>query len=407
MRILRERSVALLFVGQLVSRLGDYMLFVAIPFWLYERTGSANATAALFVVLTLPRVVFGPIAGVFVDRWDRRWTMILSDLLRVLAVGLMALAVAAGSVEVVLALALVESTLAQFFQPARTALVPALVARERLVEANAMLNLAEAIGSVAGPGAGGVLMATFGPASAVLADAITFLVSAVAVFAVVAPRTAPSREQRHPLRELVEGAAVVARRPILRAIFVTVGVFMLANGLVNVLIIVLVHDVWGGGSEGLGALISAQGLASILGGVVVAPIATRVRARDLVAAISAVSGLLFLISVHQPSLAVAIALLAVDAFLFIPVLVAVQTLTQLASDDANLGRVSALFGTVIALATLVASGAAGALVDWLGSIATFDLAAAIIFVSAAIGFVTIPKDAGQPAPARPDVAASA
>ena len=80
--VLRQRHFTLLWAGQLVSMLGDWIVLVALPFYVYQHTGSALATGLMFIVETLPRLFLGSLAGVFVDRWDRRKTMIAADLLR-------------------------------------------------------------------------------------------------------------------------------------------------------------------------------------------------------------------------------------------------------------------------------------------------------------------------------------
>src|SRR5690348_12853609 len=80
--VLRQRNFALLWAGGLISMLGDWLLFIALPFYIYNLTGSALATGAMFIAETLPIVVFGSIGGVFADRWDRKRTMIIADLLR-------------------------------------------------------------------------------------------------------------------------------------------------------------------------------------------------------------------------------------------------------------------------------------------------------------------------------------
>ena len=80
--LLSQRNFALLWAGQLVSNLGDWLLWIALPFYVYERTGSALATGAMFIAQTLPPILFGSLAGIFVDRWDRKQTMMIADLAR-------------------------------------------------------------------------------------------------------------------------------------------------------------------------------------------------------------------------------------------------------------------------------------------------------------------------------------
>ena len=80
--VLRQRNFALLWFGQLISLTGDYVLIVALPFYIYQITGSALATGVMFLVQALPSLFLGSLAGVFVDRWNRRWTMIAANLAR-------------------------------------------------------------------------------------------------------------------------------------------------------------------------------------------------------------------------------------------------------------------------------------------------------------------------------------
>src|SRR5437016_1133752 len=82
LQLLRQRNFGLLVVGGVISSLGDWFLMIALPFYVYGLTGSALATGGTFIAESLPSVLFGSLAGVFVDRWDRRRTMIYSDLLR-------------------------------------------------------------------------------------------------------------------------------------------------------------------------------------------------------------------------------------------------------------------------------------------------------------------------------------
>src|SRR6201986_749013 len=77
---LRQRNFALLWFGSLISFVGDWVLLIALPVYIYDLTGSTLATGAMFIAQTLPRLLFGSLAGVFVDRWDRRWTMIVANL---------------------------------------------------------------------------------------------------------------------------------------------------------------------------------------------------------------------------------------------------------------------------------------------------------------------------------------
>ena len=90
---LRQRNFALLWFGGLISFAGDWALIIALPVFVYDLTGSTLATGAMFIIQILPRVLLAPVAGVFVDRWDRKRVMVISDIIRgviLLSLGILA-----------------------------------------------------------------------------------------------------------------------------------------------------------------------------------------------------------------------------------------------------------------------------------------------------------------------------
>src|SRR5437660_938968 len=120
--VLRQRSFALLWFGQLISVAGDRLLFVALPFYIYQLTGSTLATGGMFIAQLIPSLLLGSVAGVFVDRWDRRRVMIVSDLLRGLLLLLLLLVHSADLLWLMYAVAFAQSAIGQFFAPARNAI---------------------------------------------------------------------------------------------------------------------------------------------------------------------------------------------------------------------------------------------------------------------------------------------
>src|SRR3954451_7940251 len=119
--ILRQRNFALLWLGGLISFMGDWVLFIALPVYVYDLTGSALATGGMFIAQTAPRLLFGSIAGVVVDRWDRKRTMIVANLLSAAALLLLPVRSIADLWLVYLA-AFLQASITLFFQPAESAL---------------------------------------------------------------------------------------------------------------------------------------------------------------------------------------------------------------------------------------------------------------------------------------------
>lgn len=115
LRLLRQRNFSLLWVGQFISVIGDWVLFIALPFYTYSLTGSVLATGAMFIVSTLPRLVLGSVAGVFVDRWDRKRTMIMADVLRVFLVAMLLLVRSSDWLWLIYLSSFLELILSQFF----------------------------------------------------------------------------------------------------------------------------------------------------------------------------------------------------------------------------------------------------------------------------------------------------
>jgi MFS family permease len=185
--VLHQRNVVLLLGAGLVSTLGDFFLGIALPFYVYEQTGSVLAMGALAAAGALPRLLLGSVAGVFIDRWDRRRTMIAADLARA-ALLLMLLAVSgADRVWLVYAVAFCQAALSVFFEPARSALLPHAVPADDLPAANALSATSRTAARLVGPVLGGALVAVFGLPGVVVLDSVSFLVSALMVVLIAVP----------------------------------------------------------------------------------------------------------------------------------------------------------------------------------------------------------------------------
>src|SRR5690242_9125477 len=176
--VLRQRNFALLWLGQFISMTGDWVLFITLPFYVYQLTGSALATGGMFIMQSLPRILFGSLAGVFVDRWNRRWTMIASDFSRAAILLLLLLIHTSSLLWIVYVVGVLETTISLFFSPARSALVPLLVGEEHLTEANGLDMVSDNLARLIGPSLGGILLTWLGAMTSVaLADSFSYVFS--------------------------------------------------------------------------------------------------------------------------------------------------------------------------------------------------------------------------------------
>jgi predicted MFS family arabinose efflux permease len=273
---LRHRDYRYLAGGAIVSLLGDGFFYVALAWQVYELSNVPTALSFIGVAWTLPLVVFVLLGGAFSDRYDRRWLMIGADLVRGAAIGTMAVLSLSGSIELwhLAALIVFVGVGDAFFNPASTAIVPDLVPEGHLPAANALLSVYRPlVTQLLGPALAGFVVAATGPGAAFGIDALTFVVSAIAVAAIrtrPAPRTEPPPPIRRTLTEIREGLAYVRANAWVWATLLSAMMSLLVFlGPHEVLVPFLVKNRLGLGPEALGAIYAAGGVGSILMALVV------------------------------------------------------------------------------------------------------------------------------------------
>ncbi len=271
---LRIRDFALLWTGMTVSMLGDGIYLVAIAWQVYELSNAPTALSLVGVAWTVPLVVFVLIGGVVSDRFDRRKVMIGADLVRAVAIGVLAALSIAGALELwhVLVLVGLYGAGEAFFGPAFAAIVPDLVPKDGLVGANSLNQLMRPLAQrLAGPALGGLAVATLGAGGAFAVDAGSFLVSA-AVLTVMQPR--PVRRgvepERSVRRDLAEGFRFVRAHTWLWGTLLAASVTLLVFwGPYEVLLPFLVKNELGGGADDLGLVFAAGGVGAIVASLAV------------------------------------------------------------------------------------------------------------------------------------------
>ncbi len=255
-----------------ISLLGDGIYFVAIAWQVYELSNAPTALSVVGVAWTLPTVALLLAGGVLSDRFDRRTLMVVSDLVRALAIGIIGALSVTDTLELwhLLVLVAVYGAGDALFGPAFNALVPDIVPREHLVQANSIDMLMRPLGSqLAGPALGGLLVAAFGAGTAFLVDAASFLVSAGCLLA-IAPRPLPVREVRtSALREVAEGFTFVRSHVWLWGTLAAAAVSILCfYGPMEVLLPFVIKNDLDGSSADFGLALASAGVGSILAAIV-------------------------------------------------------------------------------------------------------------------------------------------
>jgi MFS family permease len=367
-----------------LSQLGDWVLAVALPLHVYDATGSVVATGTLFAAQLVPPMLLSSAAGVLVDRWDRRATMIAADLVR----GVVLLAILAvrspADLWIVYAVSFLHSTAGLFFPPARGALMPALVDEADLAAANALTAQGGAIARLVAPPIGAALMAGFGLGAGVLVDSASFAVSAALLALVpVEARPAPTGKAapgwRGAWAQWREGMALIASDRSLLVLFAAAGLVNLGDGAVGPLFVPFVEQVLGGGASEIGWWYTTNAAGGIVGGLAIARWARRWESGRLLGFGLAGVGACVLLRNLLPGVlasagaprAAAIALNPAVGIGAAAATASLPTLVQTGVPDSHRGRVFGTLGTTNDALMLVGILLATGLGDRLGPLVFF------------------------------------
>ncbi len=380
---LRQRNFVLLWLGGLISQTGDWLLIIGLPVYVYTQTGSALATSLTLITGFVPGLLFGSLAGVLVDRWNRKRTLIISNLLS--SIGLLPLLAvhAKASLWIVYLVLFFESTIEQVVLPAEKAFLPSLVNEDLLVTANALISVSTNTSRLAGAALGGLLLGLLGLGGVTLLDALSFVfVSAMMVLISMPTKSALPKEGAVPagvpatgkqlLQEWLEGLQLIAHERTLTILLIAFILTGFGEGIFSVLLVVFVKQVLQGGAVVYGSLLAVQAVGSLIGGLLISHIGNRIAPLRLVGGSLVAFGFIDLLIIDLPLFVPGLLLVFV---LFILVglpgtgaLVGFNTSVQILVADKLRGRI---FGTLLAmrsLLTLLGMIVAGTIGDRLGPV---------------------------------------
>ncbi|HET9222791.1 MAG TPA: MFS transporter, partial [Roseiflexaceae bacterium] len=380
--VLKLRDFRLLWLAQIVSDFGDSLTTLALLILVNQLTGSTAALATMAIVLAVPQVTFGLVAGVYVDRLDRKRIMIVSDLLRGMLVLGFTLVGSRDQLWLLYLIAFVQATIGTFFTPARGALTPQLVPSTGLLAANSLAQTSRIIFGLLGTAAAGVLIGALGVFwPAFMLDALSFFISAVLVgrIAALSRSGAPDSpgDARSILRQLGAGLKLILHTRVLLGILVVAGVMMLGLGAVNVLFVPLMINELQVPATWFGALELAQTAGMVLSGGLVALLAARFKPTWIVCAGAMALGIAIgLIALATNIWQILVMLFVVGAFVT-PLQASIATLSQTSVADEVRGRIGASLNALITTASLISMALAGVLGDLIGVRSVFVVAGGI------------------------------
>jgi MFS family permease len=369
--LLRIRDYRNLWLGQLISNLGDSMTSLALLLLVNELTGSTAALATMTILLTVPRLTFGLLAGVYVDRWNRKKIMIISDLLRGLFVLGFLLVNSVDQIWLLYVITFIQASIGTFFLPARSALIPNIVPKEGLMTANSVSQTTNIVMSVVGTGLTGFLVGIIdGYWLVFLLDAATFFSSLVMISLIRYQQLSRDNDEKVTVKvvfqQLRVGLKTTFGHRVLAGAIIAAGVTMLGLGMVNILLVPLIVNDLQIPKTWFGAIELSQTLAMIISGVLIAGIASRFKPTHMLSVGLILTGIgVGLMSLPANVWHVMI-IIFVIGFFITPVNVSVQTIVQTAVPDEVRGRTSAANGVLLSSASVLSMAVAGVLADAIG-----------------------------------------
>ncbi|HEV2581298.1 MAG TPA: MFS transporter [Ktedonobacteraceae bacterium] len=404
---LRNRNFALLWSGGLISLMGDWVLNVGLPIYVFLLTRSVLILSITVLLNALPNILLGSVAGVFVDRWDRKRTVIITNLLLGLSLLPLLLVRAADRVWIVYIVAFVGASIEQFFMPAQSALLPTLVAEAHLVQANSLNSLSSNFARLVGPAIGGIVAAIFGLTGIVLADMASFLIAGLLITFVKIAATSNVQAETSPpdneiitkasfWRELVDGLRVIRSERTLAVILAMYSILMVGEGVFAVLYPVFVNRILHGGAAQIGQLMSAQAIGGLLGGLLIGWLGRRVMSRWTIGLFGMAFGLTDLAIFNTPAFFpffwLTAGLFVTAGLVGIAPMTGAQSLLQAKSPEAYRGRVFGVLGMLMGLCALIGTIAAGFLTDHLGLITVLNVQAAGYVCAGLLALSLLPRE---------------
>jgi MFS family permease len=393
-RALRHRNFRLFFAGQSLSLIGTWMTKLATTWLVYRLTGSSFLVGLVAFAGLFPTFVLAPMAGVWIDRVDRRSLLVWTQVGASLQSFMMAALTLSGIVTIpqIIALAVVQGVISAFDMPARQSFLIQMVEdRNDLSNAIAINSSMVNAARLVGPAVAGVLIGIIGEGGCFLIDGVSYL----AVIASLLLMRVPSREKRGQTASLLDGILegwqyVSTFRPV-RSILLFAGLLCFLGYPYTVVLPVFASEVFGGGGPTLGLLTGAAGVGALISALSLAARKTVVGlTHNLQAAATMLGAGLVLFGVSRV-LWLSLIMMAVVGFGIMQALAVSNTIIQTLVSEDKRGRVMSYYTMALFGATPFGSLAIGALASHLGAPLTLVVAGLLCLATSIWFTLELPK----------------
>ena len=398
--LLKNKDFSFLFLGVFVSNIGSYFTSIAIIFLALEITQdltAAEATRLIALMTTfalIPVFVLGPIAGVLVDKFDRKKVMIVADICAALAITSLIFASKMWHLYLIFFL---NSSVRQFFYPARTASLPKIVQQQELLSANGFIQTSANISRLIGPLLAGFLIEFFGLRAAFIVDTGSFVFSALMIFLITKNLKPKDNGEKVTVRNIAtglkDGFKISFGDKIISFVIILFAFTILLIGMIDPLIVPYMNFEFGLGEKEFGMLMSFSAISGIIAAVILSV------KGELKRKLTFMSATIVVASFCLAFIAAATILpggyiwlyvgFALVGMINVGFNIPFSTLLQKIIPNHNLGKVSGIVDFVITGASLLASTIAAALAGVASISLIFGLIAGAVAVAGIVGLIII------------------
>jgi CRP-like cAMP-binding protein len=362
--VFRRRDFTLLWISQLVSTAGSSLTSLAAGIYVWRATESTLAVGLTLMVTAIPSLIVGLLAGVYVDRHDRRKIMIVTNLVQAVFVGLIAVVIGIEAIALpgLYLLLLADAGVKQFFDPAHDSLIPEVASDEELAAANSFLSIASFGSTAVGFAGAGLLAGTVGLQWAFILDSASFLFSAGCI-ALMGRYPMPKPDEDASVRviaaNLKAGMVTLIGTPVIRSIFIVAALMFFSFGLWNVLLLPFSLTVLGATEFQYGIQEGLTSVGFVVGSFFMARFSRLLPEPAWMTLAMAGMGLCGVLYGISSQVGVAILIVTISGFFNAPSAIARSTLLQRSTPREMRGRVFSAFFVLRDVVFLFGMAAAG------------------------------------------------
>jgi len=393
--VFRNRSFTLLWIGQLISSMGSALTVLAASILVYRVTNSALSVGLMLIATSGPTVLIGLIAGVFVDRYDRKRIMLISDLLRALLIFLIPFLIPLNILWLYIIVALC-SGITQFFDSAHASVLPEVATDEELSAANSLMAISSVGSTMVGFAAAGLIVSNLSVDWAFYLDALSFAISGMLILLTHVPvmPVIDNTSVQAIVKNLKAGLRVVGEVPILRSLFLAAVPVFLIFGLQNTLLLPFAIKALGATEFQFGLQQAAEAVGIAVGSLIMARLADRIREGQWLAISYLLMALSSIWYSYSQTIAIGIFLIGLSGLVNAPSFIGRQLVIQRSTPREMRGRVNSAF-FVVRDVMFVSGMALAGLADFVGVRFLFLLSSFALLLAGLV--VLILPGLGQPA----------